>query len=272
MANFCTREDTYHSFAKRSLIKKTISSIIPRYVNDLGLFESNIYVMNYLDAFSGSGSFGEEEQPQTLEDDICNWGTPLIAIHVVVDHMNNLQKRQGARKFIEQSEIEVFKSVAFFFNDAEKSNIENLVKKIDKRFELLEWRKTIQEYFNSGPYYMRAEYEGRFLSKRQSIMIIFSTYKFEEIPFLANLPAPLFSLVDPCGIAQIPMKAIRQLMGNGREIFINLMVWTLNRLVNVQKLNYERPDVYLKFNSEEKFSGSVLGSISLRFHEQLLLA
>jgi three-Cys-motif partner protein len=229
MANFCDKEDKAHSLAKRTLVKKTISSIIPRYVNDLSLFQSSNYVMNYFDGFSGRGSFGAEEQIQTLDEDICKWGTPIIAIHVAVDHMNNLMQRQGAREIIENSEIEVFKSVNFFFNDADKSNIKSLEKRVDERFMLLGWKKTMKNPIHRRSFETIVEYEGSFLSKMQSIMIIFSTFKFEEIPFLADLPAPLFSLVDPCGIAQIPMASIRQLMGDGKEIFINLMVWTINR-------------------------------------------
>ena len=180
--------------------------------------------MTYLDAFAGSGSFGRDMRVQTLDDDICKWGTPLIAIYVAVDHMNNLQQRKEKSKDIESSKINVFKSVRFFFNDLDENNIRNLITLVDERFKLLGWKTTTAQ---NESYFCLMTAEGPFLSRRQSIEIIFSTFKFEKIPF--SFPAPLFSLIDPCGIAQIPMEKIRTLMGDRKEIFINLMVGTLNR-------------------------------------------
>jgi hypothetical protein len=224
---FFRRDDTPHSFAKRDLLKGTIASVIARRLHSLDVFSNERYAMTYLDAFAGRGSFGREDNSQAVSLDynqVTKWGTPLIAIGVTLDHMDNLMKRP--QKAIA---LECLKTIEFVFNDAEIENITELRRKIDEYLLSKNWEMSILPLSNLKKCVQVVEYKGPFLTISQSIKIYFTTFKFEEMSFMSELHPPLFSLIDPFGIAQIPMAAVRLLIDHGKELFLNLMVATLNR-------------------------------------------
>jgi hypothetical protein len=227
---FFLRGDTAHSFAKRDLLKGTIASVIARRLHSLDVFSDDGYAMTYLDAFAGRGSFGREDDSQVVSfdyDEVTKWGTPLIAISVTLDHMNNLMKR--SRNAVESVELNCLKTIEFVFNDASKGNIAELSQTIDQCFQRKEWEKIILPSSDLKKCIGVVEYKGPFLTIGQSIKIYFTTFEFEEMSFLSEIQSPQFSLVDPFGIAQIPMATVRLLIEHGKELFLNLMVATLNR-------------------------------------------
>jgi three-Cys-motif partner protein len=234
---FFLRDDTSHSFSKRDLLKGTIASVIARRLHSLDVFSNDRYAMTYLDAFAGRGSFGTEDDSKVVSfdyDQVTKWGTPIVAIGVTLDHMNNLMNRDSTQTEIKSFELKsckCLKSIQFFFNDASEENITELSRKIDVCFRLrhTNWKRSILPSSDLEKCVRVVEYKGPFLAISQSIEIHFTTYKFEEMSVVKSLQTPLFSLVDPFGIKQIPMEIVRLLIGDGKEFYINFMVATLNR-------------------------------------------
>jgi hypothetical protein len=156
----------------------------------------------------------------------------MTLIGVTLDHMNNLMNRASTQtgvKLLEMKNCKSLKSIQFFFNDASKENIAELSQKIDQCFQRIGWEKLFLPSSNLKKCVGVVEYKGPFLTISQSVEIQFTSYKFEEMSFLRSLQTPLFSLVDPFGIAQIPMEIVRLLIGDEKEFYINFMVATLNR-------------------------------------------
>jgi hypothetical protein len=229
---FFLRGDTPHSLAKRDLLKGTIASVIARRLHSLDVFSDDRYAMTYLDAFAGRGSFGRQDYSQVVSfdyDQVTMWGTPIIAIGVTLDHMNNLMARESTQATFESFELNRLNTVLFIFNDSSQDNIKKLSEKIDEGFQQLNWEKWYSPCSISGKSFPAFEYKGPFLSKSQSIRICFTNYKFHEMSFLVGLQSPLFSLIDPFGIAQIPMEIVSMLIGDRKEFYINFMVSTLYR-------------------------------------------
>ncbi len=222
MANFFDHDEA-HSKAKRFLLKNTISALIPRRLQKTEalwskeLDQQGRFALTYLDAFSGPGSYGNPDFA-TLFDyywkDVCNLGTPLIAIYVAAEQMAKLKER-------------VF-PVRFIFNDVKEGYIHTLINLVSDILRSSGWEE-IEVFPQEVWKYVKAvEYSKMFNSKRQSILVIYTNYKFTDMNFLAHIPPPALSVVDPFGIAQIPMESIRWLIGEEKDFFINLMVAPLN--------------------------------------------
>jgi three-Cys-motif partner protein len=222
MANFFDYDEA-HSKAKRILLKNTISALIPRRLHKPEALLSNqpdqdhMYALTYLDAFSGPGSYGNPGVDRLFSyftDDVCNLGTPLIAIYVAIEQMAKLNESVLPLRFI--------------FNDADESHIGLLIQLVSYVLRLSGWEE--QEDFPEEVWrYVKAvKYSATFNSKCQSILIIYTNYKFEQMTFLADIPPPMLSVIDPFGIAQIPMESIRWLIGEEKDFFINLMVAPLH--------------------------------------------
>ena len=235
---FFLRGDTPHSLAKRKLLRGTIATVIARRLHNLTVFSNGKYAMTYLDAFAGRGSFGRDDDSKVVSfdyDQVTDWGTPIIAIGVTLDHMKNLTERDTnpvTQTVIESLGLDCLKTIKFHFNDYSRQNIADLRKKIDEGLKKEKWQifrsRTLYKYEQV------VEFIGPFLTISQSIKIYYTTYKFEEMSFLKQLQPPLFSLIDPFGISQIPMSSVSLLIGSGKEVFINLMAATVNRYLIVK--------------------------------------
>ena len=226
--NFFDGGDTPHSKAKRKVLQNILTAVCGRRFHDLNVFRNDEYVMRYVDAFAGRGWFGRTPPDGNFDynDDVCVWGTPIIAISVLIDCMNNLLLRTST----DEANFILLKTVEFYFNDASPQNIDELSLKISQQFEDYGWDENVLPA--SKPFRKIVEYIGPFGSTKQSVRIYFSAKKFDKITFFDELQPPMFSFIDPFGIAQIPMKMVSKLLGNEREIFINLMVGTLNRSIS----------------------------------------
>ena len=226
MANFFDQDEA-HSKAKRFLLKNTISALIPRRLHKQEALlseepdQQGRYALTYLDAFSGPGSYGTPGFNKLFEyfgNDVCNLGTPLIALYVAAEQMAKLKER--------------VLPVRFIFNDANKCHIDSLIELVSDVLKLSGWEEREVFLQEAWTYAKAVEFSKTFNSKRQSIMVIYTNYRFEEMTFLADIPSPMLSVIDPFGIAQIPMESIRWLIGDEKDFFINLMVAHLHWYVH----------------------------------------
>jgi hypothetical protein len=248
MANFFDY-DTPHSHAKRQLVQKFVASVIPRHLKDLSVFEANRFAMRYLDAFAGKGSFGRDDNPAvfSFNDErecqfyndckdckVCKTGTPIIAVAVLLEHMTKLMHKESTQNQLDSIQLTCLNTIEFIFNDSNLDYIKALYLKISSCFQTLNWVETNVDFPSTfEECYKAVEYEGPFLSIQQSIRIYFTFYEFKDLSFLAELQprTPLFSLIDPFRVADIPMSVVRQLIGNGKLALLNLMVANLDEYV-----------------------------------------
>ena len=221
--------DAPHSQAKRNLLQRIIATAFARNLHDFNVFTGNDFVMRYVDAFAGQGWFGPEAPEGSFDyTDVNVWGTPIIAISTVIDHMKNLFGRKKTQEKLRGVRNRCLKTVEFFFNDASKDNIAKLRVKIDQQMTSFKWRKTAESA-------SAVDFEGSFFESeiKQRLRINFTVNKFEDMgDSYAKLRQPVFTFLDPFGIKQIPMKCVGRLVGEGKDILINLMVGTLNRSAN----------------------------------------
>jgi hypothetical protein len=255
--------DTPHSHAKRKLVHKVVCSVIPRHLNNLSTFRADKFAMKYVDAFAGTGSFGRDPKVMSFghkqecefctecdlcrECKICRTGTPILALTVTLEHMENLTRAKNTKYELYKTRLTRLNTVEFIFNDANRDYIVALYKKISACFHSLNWEETNVDSSSFSNCYKAVEYEGPFLSVRQSIRIYFTFYEFKDMTFLAEFQTqpqpqlqaqalfqfqtPLFTLIDPFNVTQIPMSVVRQLIGEHKDVLINLMVGQLDRLV-----------------------------------------
>jgi hypothetical protein len=240
MANFFDY-DTPHSHAKRQLVQKFVASVIPRHLKDLSVFEENRFAMRYVDAFAGKGSFGREDDPTVASFNegrecefyndcknckVCKTGTPIIAFAVLLNHMQKLMHKESTQNQLDSIQLTRLNTVEFIFNDSNDDYIKALYLKISACFQTLNWEETNVDLSSYKKCYKAVEFEGPF---HQFIRIYFTNYEFQEMSFLADLEPETCILIDPFGVADIPMPIVRKLVGNGKHVLLNLMVATLDR-------------------------------------------
>ena len=83
----------------------------------------------------------------------------------------------------------------------------------------------IEKVIFEGEVAPKTEFSGPVVHRMR---VNYSNKKFQDME-LDKIPSPLFSFVDPFGIAAIPMDAMEKIIGSDREVFLNLMVCTINR-------------------------------------------
>ena len=224
-------DDKPHSRAKRNLLQSIIATAFARNLNNLDVFNGDDFVMRYVDAFAGQGWFGQEAPEGQFDyNDVNVWGTPIIAISTLINRMKNLLKYNREKLSVVGNRC--LKSVEFFFNDASEDNITKLKAKIIQQLTSFGWLIITDESASvvdfEGPFF-----ESEDLTIKQSLRINFTSNKFEVMgDSYAELRQPVFTFLDPFGIKQIPMRCVERLVGEGKDILINLMVGTLNRLAN----------------------------------------
>lgn len=211
--------------------------------------------MRYFDAFSGTGSYEDGHQISTFDhsqpckfcsnvdcDDknckncqICKTGTPIIAIQAALVHMEVLKKRSSFKDRLKEAGSTCLRAVEFIFNDFEESYIVELYSKISRCFNALDWQEDVLDPescpVTSSRIFKSIELTGPFLTIRQCFRIHFTIDKFENVKFKPEPEpgVPLFSLIDPFGVAQIPMTAVRPLVSDNRTVLLNLMVAALDK-------------------------------------------
>jgi hypothetical protein len=242
MANFFDY-DTPHSHAKRQLVQKFVASVIPRHLKNLSVFEENRFAMRYVDAFAGKGSFGRDDDHNIVSFNdgrdcqfyndcknckVCKTGTPIIAIAALLEHMQKLMDKESFLNELDSIPLTRLNTVEFIFNDSNLDYVKALHLKIRDGFRSLNWEETNVDSSSFSKCYKGVEYEGPML---QFIRIYFTNYEFKEMSFLVELEpqTPLCTLIDPFGVADIPMSVVRQLVDNGKLVLLNLMVATLDR-------------------------------------------
>ena len=187
--------------------------------------------LNYLDAFAGRGKY-KNESVQHLEGDVSEFGSPIIAVEKAVSGLKHYATT-AAHKFRRIFGAHQF-AVNFIFNEPNKDNLTCLKGVVDERFRLHNWNVVGRE---SDEGVEKVVYQGRVQLKKKGRLIGFAraqmrvnytNKEFEKLE-LDQIPSPLFSFVDPFGIKSIPMEAMEKIIGNDREVFLNLMVSVINR-------------------------------------------
>lgn len=194
---------------------------------------------------------------------ICKTGTPILAIQAALGHMRALQTRVSFRNGLKETGLTCLKAVEFIFNDTEQKYMVELYDKIRRCFSSLGWQEEDLDV-ETCPVYGRlsghknerapirifrsVDFTGTFMSDQQSTLqqstaqqstvqqsfrIHFTVGRFEDLEFKPDpdpkQEVPLFSLIDPFGVGQIPMSAVRPLIGDNKAILLTLMVAALDK-------------------------------------------
>ena len=193
--------------------------------------------LNYLDAFAGKGKY-QENAVQSLEGDVTDFGSPIIAVEKALGSLKSMYNHGGEHSHGQLNFV--FSrhryAVDFIFNEANADHLKCLKDVVEERFRLHGWviieQETIEgveKVVYQGEVVPRSEFSSPIVRRMR---VNYSNKKFEDME-LDKIPSPLFSFVDPFGIAAIPMEAMEKIIGSDREVFLNLMVGTINR-------NFER--------------------------------
>ncbi|XP_065646463.1 uncharacterized protein LOC136076833 [Hydra vulgaris] len=229
-------KDAPHSLAKRRLlfsILKSVAAIRCKQVPKL-----NRFVLTYVDAFAGKGYFGKRILPKP-SDDICQWGTPLIALNAFMQEIDAQLKKQVSIEYKEEATLknkhiyndtlEEVLCFRFIFNDIE--NITEL-----KEF-ITEYLKTKADWklicTDDMFIYLSKQSNDQFA---RTIEIEFSSLKFEKMEHkLESIEGSAFFFLDPFGI-KLPLKIVKKLIREGRDIIINLNVQYAARAIKNRKM------------------------------------
>ena len=150
----------------------------------------------------------------------------------VVNHMTTLEGRQTTKDVFPSIKLKCLNTIEFIFNDVNLDYLKELCTRIQDYFISLNWTETALDFRSFPECYKAVEYTGNFLSIKQSIRVYFTNYEFKMMmPFLDALQpeTPLFSLIDPFGVTNIPMAIVSKLIGETKYVLINFMVAKLDR-------------------------------------------
>ena len=239
--------DTAHGLAKRRLVKGYCGGLFGRELegSKFSKIDQDEYLLAYIDGFSWRGEYDsrdkrgqkfhadnseeEDEEEEADKDDIAFWGSPIIALDRGLDRCQQIFARGVFRIFLAP-----FLAIHFLFNDTERENIIHLYKLTKTWMAKYGWRR---EKHNPNLDDMWPAEEGRNFSRLWrfdlpvgSPWLIRTTFTVGQFK---NIQIPkarkTFTLIDPCGIKQIPFEAVNRFLGPSKEVFINLMVWTIRR-------------------------------------------
>ena len=233
--------DTPHGFAKRKLVKGYCGGLFGRELERSKFFKADEdeYTIGYIDAFCWRGEYDARERrgqgrgvninsPDEEEDpdDIAKWGSPIIALDRGLDRCQQMTSKCSMSV--------LFLAIHFVFNDIQLDNIKHLYKltKVwmskygwtrEEQFPDLDNETNIQEGQSFSCLW-------RFDPDLGSPWLIRTTFVAGDFK---NIKIPrakkTFTFIDPCGIKQIPFDVVNRFLGPGKEVFINLMVWTIRR-------------------------------------------
>ena len=228
--------DTAHGLVKRRLVKGYCGGLFARELESTKFksVPSGHYCVQYVDAFSWRGEYGgpNTRNSQSLtdeqDDDIEKMGSPIIALDRGLDRCKVMTKR--SLSFPSQ----ILLAIHFIFNDISSENVSHLKTLVVEVLKSYNWE---EEKDNVDGYEKMNKNSESFLWRYSTVKsegklwIIRTTFvvgKFEQL-MLPEKANKTFSLIDPCGIKQIPFDAVKRFLGRGKEVFINLMVWTIRR-------------------------------------------
>lgn len=254
--------DTPHGLAKRRLVKGYCGGLFGRELEAAKFTHPmstnrNEFRVAYIDAFcwrgeyrvqhDGPGTRSQEESDDDgdsdQEEDIALMGSPIIALDRGLDRCKIMSENTNAR-IIER--LRKFNAIHYVFNDISTENILNLIKLVCKNMAKYGWQnmgkqedgRNQQEFMNGGKRKVEKDKKNditfrwrlKYAFDQGSSWWIKTTFVIGKFEHLEIPPArKTFSLIDPCGIKQIPFEAVKRFVGPGKEVFINLMVWTIRR-------------------------------------------
>ncbi|XP_047134216.1 uncharacterized protein LOC124812138 [Hydra vulgaris] len=212
----------------------------------------NRFVLTYVDAFAGKGYFGKRILPEPC-DDICQWGTPLIALHAFIEEINAQINNQVSieykeettfkNKYTDKKILEEILCFRFIFNDTD--NIDELKEFITDYLKTKTgWKLICTDEF----IYLSKQTNDQFT---RTIEIEFSKSKFKKMePKLESIEGPAFFFLDPFGI-KLPLRIIRKLIKEERDVIINLNVKYAARVIKNKKMVKLWNEIFgSKFNKE----------------------
>ena len=238
--------DTPHGLTKRKLVKGYCGGLFGRELEASKFWKADDdeYSVAYIDAFCWRGEYDardrrsggvnaesseEEEGVAHSSDDIAKWGSPIIALDRGLDRCHQMTLNLKYPMSV------LFLAIHFVFNDLEWDNIKHLYKLTKVWMAKYRWIREKISPDLDNEWNIQEEEKSfsclwRFDPPRGSPWLIRTTFVAGEFK---NIKIPkarkTFTLIDPCGIKQIPFDAVNRFLGPRKEVFINLMVWTIRR-------------------------------------------
>ena len=217
--------DTPHGFVKRAILRQYLTGYFSRHVANFINYGPRSGADNwsicYIDAFSWRGEYEnfDGDFPDDPNENVTK-GSPILALSEGLKVLNEQWKKIVDKKlpyFHSQ-----FNAIHFIFNDIDEDNIKN-IKRLAK-IECQNFGLPVKENDNFLLYELQE-------SKMWYFKVSFVVGAFEDLPVPTDADN-MFSMIDPCGIKQIPLSTVEKFIGKNKEAFINLMVMTVNRVGN----------------------------------------
>lgn len=234
-------EDSPHGLGKRLIYKKYLQAYIPIILSD----QSPYNYVTIFDAFAGTGRYEVNGWPAEIE----KYGTPIIALHVAIDYfwglqyapspplepnesdeadlqlLEHLQKVEGTIKcgFADLN----YHILWLVLVEPSITNYKKLFKNILHIMRTYGLHTKIIPNFPLGSCTIAC---GKHTGKYPIRCFIYCA----EFAQVAAPSPPSFALIDPFGFGQIPLNKVKEFVGQGREVFINLMSSYINRFLSVK--------------------------------------
>ena len=245
--NFFER-DPPHGLVKRLMLKKYLQAYIP-----IMLPESKPEnKLRIVDGFAGTGRYEDYGWPEEIE----KYGSPIIALHVAIQHLFKLEfnpseyeqnsehdklsdKYDKKLANLHRTTIELLnvrtenQTLSLIYVEADERNYKALFKNILQTLFIYGLRPRIVASFRNGICIIRFDHPSKteklVLEYRVAITLFCAKFKQLQAP-----PSPSFAFIDPYGYSYTPFDKVRDFVGYGKEVFINLMTRDINRFISAK--------------------------------------
>ena len=232
--NFFNKKDTPHGLAKRIILYRYLQAQFARALNTPR--EIVDFDITYLDAFSGTGYYENNEEENDVDDlDVTNeakcpfdeyFGSPLVALEAFFKHVTE-QKVFGSKKAL------------FIFIEIDKSRYEKLQQNVRNYFMSRELSfnnnqpisDTIQCSFEVNLGQKKGNHTNIVEVNIEFHRCDFNDFDNESIRY----NQPMVTFFDPFGFKDTPMEKVMIYTGKRRSIILNFMVRDINRFMRLDK-------------------------------------
>ena len=246
------KSDPPHGLVKRLVLKKYLQAYIP-----IMLPESKPEnKLRIVDGFAGTGRYEDYGWPEEIE----KYGSPIIALHVAIQHLLKLEFKPSEYeqnsehdKLIDKYDkklanlhrttmeplnvsTENIQTLSLIYVEADEKNYRALFKNVMQTLLIYGLSPHMSANFGNGVCIILFDHP----SKSDMLLsehLIFFEYRFAITLFCAEFkqlqapPSPSFAFIDPYGYSYTPFDKIRDFVGYGKEIVINLMTSYINRFI-----------------------------------------
>ena len=230
--------DTPHGYAKREMLKTYLTSFLCQNL-ELAIRWEGVpeghWAICYIDAFAWRGQYEVPALGLGLaraEQENGTMGSPIVALSTALRELKKYRTkyRETVGVFTDQNG---FKAIHFVFNDLELQNIVNLKNLVQNQFQRFDFQlvsDTVDSDRRNVLFYQDSETGSADIEPWYAqVTLVVGRFEDLEIPTDSK---KTFSFIDPCGIAHIPLSTVERFIGPNKEVFINLMVMTINRVAN----------------------------------------